>query len=166
MNCVASASRGKGIDRVSLPPPHYGAASFSTPKASRSGSFQPSAPSSSTRDPVSRTTHSGSQASENHVRTKITYLQSYYSVVRCLCGHYLDLSTLLYRYSFAQSALRNLRIWHLVADTRYNVVCFDILKKILHKYILDSFSVLNRRVANARKTSRPVRSVECRSRQG
>lgn len=84
MNCVASASRGKGIDRVSLPPPHYGAASFSTPKASRSGSFQPSAPSSSARDPVSRTTHSGSQASENHVRTKITYLQSYCSVVRCL----------------------------------------------------------------------------------
>lgn len=64
---ILGASRGKGIDRVSLPPPLYGAASFSTPKASRSGSFQPSAPSSSARDPVSRTTHSGSQASENHL---------------------------------------------------------------------------------------------------
>lgn len=64
---ILGASRGKGVDRVPLPPPLYGAASFSTPKSSRSDSFQPSAPSSSARDPVSRTSQSGSQASDNHL---------------------------------------------------------------------------------------------------
>ncbi|KAJ7945788.1 E3 ubiquitin-protein ligase RGLG2-like [Quillaja saponaria] len=42
---ILGARRGKGIDRVSLPPPLYGAASFNTPKTSRSSSFLPSAPS-------------------------------------------------------------------------------------------------------------------------
>ncbi|KAL1542020.1 E3 ubiquitin-protein ligase rglg2 [Salvia divinorum] len=65
---ILGASRGKGIDRVPLPPPLYGAASFSTPKTSRSNSFQPSAPSSSGREPVSRTSQSGSHSSsENHL---------------------------------------------------------------------------------------------------
>ncbi|XP_042017599.1 E3 ubiquitin-protein ligase RGLG2-like [Salvia splendens] len=65
---ILGASRGKGIDRVPLPPPLYGAASFSTPKPSRSNSFQPSAPSSSQREPVLRTSQSGSHSSsENHL---------------------------------------------------------------------------------------------------
>ncbi|PIN27049.1 putative E3 ubiquitin ligase [Handroanthus impetiginosus] len=64
---ILGASRGKVIDRVPLPPPQYGAASFSTPKPSRSSSFSPSAPSSSGRDPVSRTSQSGSYASDNQL---------------------------------------------------------------------------------------------------
>ncbi|KAG6404318.1 hypothetical protein SASPL_136564 [Salvia splendens] len=65
---IHNASRGKGIDRVPLPPPLYGAASFSTPKPARSNSFQPSAPSSSEREPVLRTSQSGSHSSsENHL---------------------------------------------------------------------------------------------------
>ncbi|KAL1568317.1 E3 ubiquitin-protein ligase rglg2 [Salvia divinorum] len=63
---ILGASRGKGIDRVPLPPPLYGATSFSTPKPSRSNSFQPSAPSSSERDPVSITNQSGSQSSSEN----------------------------------------------------------------------------------------------------
>lgn len=64
---ILGASRGKGVDRVPLPPPLYGAASFWTPKPSRSGSFQPSAPSSSRHDPVSPTSQSGSHTSDNHL---------------------------------------------------------------------------------------------------
>ncbi|KAH6809404.1 RING domain ligase2 [Perilla frutescens var. frutescens] len=64
---ILGASRGKGVDRVPLPPPLYGAASFSTPKPSRSGSFQPSAPSSSGHDPVSQSSQSGSHTSDNHL---------------------------------------------------------------------------------------------------
>ncbi|KAH6770565.1 RING domain ligase2 [Perilla frutescens var. hirtella] len=64
---ILGASRGKGVDRVPLPPPLYGAASFSAPKPSRSGSFQPSAPSSSRHDPVSQTSQSGSHTSDNHL---------------------------------------------------------------------------------------------------
>ncbi|XP_047938652.1 E3 ubiquitin-protein ligase RGLG2-like [Salvia hispanica] len=60
---LLGASRGRGIDRVPLPPPLYSAASFSTPKPSRSNSFQPSAPSSSGRVPVVRTSQSGSLSS-------------------------------------------------------------------------------------------------------
>ncbi|KAK9277987.1 hypothetical protein L1049_027544 [Liquidambar formosana] len=47
---ILGARRGKAIDRVPLPPPRYGASSFSTSKPSRSQSFQPSAPSSDRHD--------------------------------------------------------------------------------------------------------------------
>ncbi|KAL8465647.1 hypothetical protein ACS0TY_034938 [Phlomoides rotata] len=63
---ILGDTRRKGVDRVALPPPLYGAASFSTPKPSRSNSFQPSAPSSSRREPVSDTSQSGN-SSENQL---------------------------------------------------------------------------------------------------
>lgn len=43
---LLGVSRGKAIDRVPLPPPLYGSASFSTSKPSRSSGHHPSAPSS------------------------------------------------------------------------------------------------------------------------
>ncbi|KAI4343688.1 hypothetical protein L6164_011007 [Bauhinia variegata] len=43
---ILGARRGKGIDRIPLPPPLYGAASFNTSKASRSTSFRRDPPSS------------------------------------------------------------------------------------------------------------------------
>ncbi|KAB1217268.1 E3 ubiquitin-protein ligase RGLG2 [Morella rubra] len=43
---LLGVSRGNDIDRVSLPPPMYGAASFSTRKPSHKSSFHPSAPTS------------------------------------------------------------------------------------------------------------------------
>ncbi|XP_051136791.1 E3 ubiquitin-protein ligase RGLG2-like [Andrographis paniculata] len=64
---ILGASRGKDVDRISLPPPLYGAASFSTPKPSRSNSFCPSAPTSSSRDSAPRSSHSGSHTSDNHL---------------------------------------------------------------------------------------------------
>ncbi|KAK6148260.1 hypothetical protein DH2020_019172 [Rehmannia glutinosa] len=64
---ILGASRGKGVDRIALPPPLYGAASFGTPKPSRSSSFRPSAPSSSEREPVTRSSQSGSYATDNHL---------------------------------------------------------------------------------------------------
>ncbi|KAL3642293.1 E3 ubiquitin-protein ligase rglg2 [Castilleja foliolosa] len=65
---ILGNSRGKGVDRVSLPPPLYGAASFSTPKTSRVNSFKPTAPSSSEREPVTHTSHHfGSFAADNHL---------------------------------------------------------------------------------------------------
>ncbi|KAJ6869098.1 hypothetical protein NC651_033998 [Populus alba x Populus x berolinensis] len=82
----ASASRGKGIDRVPLPPPQYGAGadsfrkgidrvplppswygagadSFRNPEPARSSSTHPSAPSSDRHD---GTAFPGSSASDNH----------------------------------------------------------------------------------------------------
>ncbi|KAI3454386.1 hypothetical protein Pfo_011049 [Paulownia fortunei] len=64
---ILGASRGKDVDRVPLPPPLYGAASFATPKPSRSSSFRPSAPSSSGREPVAPASQSGSYTSDNHL---------------------------------------------------------------------------------------------------
>ncbi|KAK1377263.1 RING-type E3 ubiquitin transferase [Heracleum sosnowskyi] len=43
---ILNAQRGKAIDRIPLPPPHYGMASRGTSKPSQSSSFRPSAPSS------------------------------------------------------------------------------------------------------------------------
>lgn len=62
-----SASRGKGMERVSLPPPQYGAASFNTPKTSRSNSFHPSAPSSGRDDTVAERAPPETAASDNLV---------------------------------------------------------------------------------------------------
>ncbi|KAL6583715.1 E3 ubiquitin-protein ligase rglg2 [Orobanche minor] len=64
---ILGASRGKGVDRVALPPPIYGTASFSNQKPSRGGSSQPSAPSSSEREPVVRTSQSGSYAADDRL---------------------------------------------------------------------------------------------------
>lgn len=85
-NVLVSASRGKGIDRIALPPPLYGAASFGIGKPSRSSTFQPSAPSSSSSDPVPPTSKSGSYASDNHVIHYIynIYINLYVKNVLCL----------------------------------------------------------------------------------
>ncbi|KAL0356334.1 UNVERIFIED_CONTAM: E3 ubiquitin-protein ligase RGLG2 [Sesamum radiatum] len=64
---ILGASRGKAVDRVSLPPPLYGAGSSATSKPSRSRSFAPSAPSSGGHDPAPRTSEPRSHASENHL---------------------------------------------------------------------------------------------------
>ncbi|XP_039051945.1 E3 ubiquitin-protein ligase RGLG2-like [Hibiscus syriacus] len=58
---------GKAIDRVPLPPPLYGAGSFSQSKPSRSSSFHPSAPSSTIQEAPIRTAPPSSSASDNHV---------------------------------------------------------------------------------------------------
>ncbi|KAJ4712455.1 E3 ubiquitin-protein ligase RGLG2-like [Melia azedarach] len=63
---ILGAHRGKAIDRVSLPPPQYGAASLSTPKTSRSSSFHPSAP-SGRHDRVVGSAPPAISASDNHV---------------------------------------------------------------------------------------------------
>src|SRR5579862_8237254 len=57
-----SGSRGKVVDRISLPPPQY-----STPKTSRSSSFCPSAPSSGRHDTTAGSAPSAASASDNHV---------------------------------------------------------------------------------------------------
>lgn len=62
---ILGSRRGKAIDRVSLPPPQYGAASLGTSKASRSSSFGPSAPPSARHDTFAGTTASSS-TSDNH----------------------------------------------------------------------------------------------------
>ncbi|XP_021286264.1 E3 ubiquitin-protein ligase RGLG2-like [Herrania umbratica] len=64
---ILGTSRGKDIDRVPLPPPLYGAASFSNSKPSRSSSFRPTPPSSGRHDAPVRTTPPASSASDNHV---------------------------------------------------------------------------------------------------
>ncbi|KAJ8772992.1 hypothetical protein K2173_028169 [Erythroxylum novogranatense] len=51
LNTLGS-SRGKAIDRVPLPPPQYGHASFSNPKPSRSSNLGPSAPSAARHNAV------------------------------------------------------------------------------------------------------------------
>lgn len=61
-----SSTRGKAIDRVSLPPPQYGAASFSNSKPARSSSFHSSAPSSGRYDAAS-TAPPANFASDSHV---------------------------------------------------------------------------------------------------
>ncbi|XP_027901697.1 E3 ubiquitin-protein ligase RGLG2-like [Vigna unguiculata] len=63
LNILGTRS-GKDIERVPLPPPLYGAASFNSPKTSRQNSFRPSAPSS--RHDVSRNPPATS-ASDNQV---------------------------------------------------------------------------------------------------
>ncbi|XP_015882382.1 E3 ubiquitin-protein ligase RGLG2 [Ziziphus jujuba] len=65
---ILGTTRGKVIDRVSLPPPSYGAASFNTSKPPpQSSSFRPSAPSSGGYNaPVGRATPAAS-ASDNHL---------------------------------------------------------------------------------------------------
>lgn len=62
---ILGTRRGKGIDRVSLPPPQYNTASYGTTKPSESSSYRPSAP-SARRAPVVETTASSS-ASDNHL---------------------------------------------------------------------------------------------------
>ncbi|KAK7302164.1 hypothetical protein RJT34_13045 [Clitoria ternatea] len=62
---ILGARRGKDIDRIPLPPPQYGAASFNSPKPSRQNSFCPSAP-SQRHDDVS-TNPPASSASDNQV---------------------------------------------------------------------------------------------------
>uniref|UniRef100_A0A2N9IWE0 VWFA domain-containing protein n=1 Tax=Fagus sylvatica TaxID=28930 RepID=A0A2N9IWE0_FAGSY len=63
---ILGASRGKAIDRVSLPPPMYGSASFSTRKPSHSSSYNPSPRSSVGYDTVG-VSAPPSYASDNHV---------------------------------------------------------------------------------------------------
>ncbi|GAV83961.1 Copine domain-containing protein/zf-C3HC4_3 domain-containing protein [Cephalotus follicularis] len=63
---ILGARRGKAIERVALPPPLYGAASFSGPKPSRSSSFRPNAPYSRHNTAVG-TAPPASSASDNHV---------------------------------------------------------------------------------------------------
>ncbi|KAJ6294162.1 hypothetical protein OIU76_022279 [Salix suchowensis] len=65
---ILGATRGKGIDRVSLPPPQYGAGatSFRNPKPAQTSSPRPSAPSSGRNDVVG-TTFPGSSTSDNHL---------------------------------------------------------------------------------------------------
>ncbi|KAJ6374385.1 hypothetical protein OIU78_029992 [Salix suchowensis] len=65
---ILGATRGKGIDRVSLPPPQYGAGatSFRNPKPAQTSSPRPSAPSSGRNDVVG-TAFPGSSTSDNHV---------------------------------------------------------------------------------------------------
>ncbi|KAK8604057.1 hypothetical protein V6N13_096520 [Hibiscus sabdariffa] len=52
---ILGNTRGKAIDRVPLPPPLYGAGSFSHSKPSRPSSFRPSAPSSGRHEAPVRT---------------------------------------------------------------------------------------------------------------
>lgn len=69
-HCSCSVTRGKAVDRIPLPPPHYGSASFSTSKPSRASSFRPSAPSRQQDQNVSNRrapTAPAASASDNHV---------------------------------------------------------------------------------------------------
>ncbi|KAI8543818.1 hypothetical protein RHMOL_Rhmol08G0248700 [Rhododendron molle] len=64
---ILGATRGKAIDRVPLPPPHYGSASFARPKSSQSSSSRPSAPISDRHDAFAGTTRPTSSSSDSHV---------------------------------------------------------------------------------------------------
>ncbi|XVF11651.1 hypothetical protein REPUB_Repub08aG0045500 [Reevesia pubescens] len=64
---ILGNSRGKDIDRVPLPPPLYGAGSFSNSKPSQSSSFYPTAPSSGRHEAPVTTAPPASSASDNHV---------------------------------------------------------------------------------------------------
>ncbi|XP_022737706.1 E3 ubiquitin-protein ligase RGLG2-like [Durio zibethinus] len=64
---ILGTSRGKAIDRVSLPPPRYGPGSFSNSKPSRSSSFRPTAPSSGRCEARVGTAPPASSASDNYV---------------------------------------------------------------------------------------------------
>lgn len=75
--CYISSSRGKAIDRIPLPPPMYGAASFSSRKPSHSSSFGLGAPSSAGQNTVRGLAPAPpptSYASDNHV------MHSFYSL--------------------------------------------------------------------------------------
>lgn len=63
---LLGSSRGNVIDRVALPPPRYGSASFSSPKPSQSTSFHPTAP-SAVRHNMGGASQPASSASDNHV---------------------------------------------------------------------------------------------------
>lgn len=63
---LLGCTRGKAIDRFPLPPPQYGAASFSNSKPSYSSSFRSSAPSSG-RYEAAGTAPPASSASDNHL---------------------------------------------------------------------------------------------------
>ncbi|KAJ6882383.1 hypothetical protein NC651_028848 [Populus alba x Populus x berolinensis] len=67
-HCFISATKGKAIDRVPLPPPQYGAGStsFRNPKPVQSSSTRPSASSSGRHDAVG-TALPASSASDNHL---------------------------------------------------------------------------------------------------
>ncbi|KAJ9677928.1 hypothetical protein PVL29_022734 [Vitis rotundifolia] len=67
LNILGSSHRGKAIDRVPLPPPLYGANSFSNSKPPRSSSFQPSAPSSDQHSASIHTSAPASSLADNHV---------------------------------------------------------------------------------------------------
>jgi E3 ubiquitin-protein ligase RGLG len=69
-HCFISATKGKAIDRVPLPPPQYGAGStsFRNPKPVQSSNSRPSASSSGRHDVVG-TALPASSASDNHVLT-------------------------------------------------------------------------------------------------
>lgn len=134
LNCLFSASRGKVIDRIPLPPPRYGGASFVTPKPPHSDNFYPSAPSSSGHDSVSQRSQPAADASDNHVTLVSLRIMSYkksYSSFEC--PYWLYFSVIHFSPSFAPSALQIKRIWHLAAVTRYTRVNFDI--SISQKYI-------------------------------
>ncbi|TYG42002.1 hypothetical protein ES288_D12G221700v1 [Gossypium darwinii] len=64
---ILGNTRGKAIDRVPLPPPLYGAGSFSNSKLSWSSGFHPSAPSSARREAPVQTAPPASSASDNHL---------------------------------------------------------------------------------------------------
>ncbi|XP_073148300.1 E3 ubiquitin-protein ligase RGLG2-like [Henckelia pumila] len=64
---ILGTSRGNDADRVPLPPPLYGAASFAASKPSRSSNFQPSAPSSTGNDSVASSSQSMNNSSDNHL---------------------------------------------------------------------------------------------------
>ncbi|XP_050377813.1 E3 ubiquitin-protein ligase RGLG2-like [Argentina anserina] len=69
---ILGVTRGKAVDRIPLPPPHYGSASFGTPKPSRANSFRPTAPSRPQHQDVSNSrarpaASASSSASDNHV---------------------------------------------------------------------------------------------------
>ncbi|KAL2492411.1 E3 ubiquitin-protein ligase RGLG2 [Abeliophyllum distichum] len=64
---LLGVSRGKAVDRIALPPPRYGGASFATPKPPRSSNFYPSAPSSSGHDSVSHRNQPAADSSDNHL---------------------------------------------------------------------------------------------------
>ncbi|XP_075504981.1 E3 ubiquitin-protein ligase RGLG5-like isoform X1 [Primulina tabacum] len=64
---ILGASRGKDVDRVSLPPPLYRPAAATASKPPHSRNFYPSAPASRGHDPVAQTSQPSSYASENHL---------------------------------------------------------------------------------------------------
>ncbi|KAM5571864.1 E3 ubiquitin-protein ligase RGLG2-like [Rosa sericea] len=69
---ILGVTRGKAVDRIPLPPPHYGSASFGTSKPSRANSFRPTAPSRPQHQHVSNSrvppaASASASASDNHV---------------------------------------------------------------------------------------------------
>lgn len=65
---LLGTSKGQAIDRVPLPPPLYGAASYGTPKTSRSNSFNPSSTFySANNDSFGSSALPANSASDNHL---------------------------------------------------------------------------------------------------